>query len=123
MPRPQLKIPESFSFSWKNTLEKSLVIQLTACEHHPHDSETWMHTPHDCALALMHSLPSVQKKKRQVSFLAEMAKLYFHEFTNLNQLWNTVTLRKAPTGDFTFFKKKKKKKLQLNSNTEQYLDW
>lgn len=65
-------------------------------------------------------------RKKKSFFLAGMTKLYFHEFTNLNQLWNTVTLKKAlgraPTGDFTLFKKKKKKKLKLNSSIEQYLD-
>lgn len=70
-----------------SSLEKDSVIQLTISEHHPHDSETWMHSPHDCAFALMHTLPSTGKKERKKTHvLTTTTKLYLHEFTNRKKL-------------------------------------
>lgn len=41
--------------------------ELTISVHQPQDSETWMHSPQDCALALMHTLPSASTQKTKVS--------------------------------------------------------
>lgn len=45
-----------------NCFLQVLVTELTSSVHHPHFSETWMHSPHDCAFALMHMLPSEREK-------------------------------------------------------------
>lgn len=37
--------------------------ELTTSVHQPQDPDTWMHSPHDCALALMQMLPSATKQK------------------------------------------------------------
>lgn len=58
------------------TLVAAFVIQLTSSEHHPHVSATWMQSPHDCALALMHTLPS--RKRQHKLLLAKMTKQNFH---------------------------------------------
>lgn len=46
-----------------NKEQKFSAAEPTVSVHQPHDSETWMHSPHDCALALMQTLPSGTKQK------------------------------------------------------------
>lgn len=57
----------SFFIHIKQFFVVFLGIQLTWSEHHPHDLATWMHSPHDCAFALMHMLPSEKRQHKQSS--------------------------------------------------------
>lgn len=49
----------------KEQIDRGIWMLLTVSVHHPHLAPTCMQSPQDKALALMHSLPSAEQKRRR----------------------------------------------------------